>query len=157
MAGITRQLHEKKMCGKGFQGSQLRVGQPLSARGGNERVELGHKEEARGEQEWQRGTEEGCKRGKSDEEQERRRPDLDDLSIGFTPRALCRSSRKCDDYTDLSTLILESGLDLFPGLANQLWHNLLIIVPQREVGGDAAVVTSKEPYCSPREGGQGLN
>ena len=45
----------------------------------------------------------------------------------------------------LCSLILESGLNLLPAFANQLRHNLLIIIPQREVGGDAAVVSSQKP------------
>ena len=48
----------------------------------------------------------------------------------------------------LCSLILESGLDLLPAFANQLRHNLLIVLPQREVGGDAAVVSSQKADCS---------
>ncbi len=36
------------------------------------------------------------------EEQERGKPDLDDLSMGFTPRALCRSSRSSPEYSLVS-------------------------------------------------------
>lgn len=42
---------------------------------------------------------------------------------------------------NLGSLILESGLDLLPAFANQLWHNLTVIIHQGEVGGDAAVVS----------------
>lgn len=51
--------------------------------------------------------------------------------------------------SDLCSFILQGSLDLLASLANELRHNLLVIVPQREVGGDAAVVTAQQAYCSP--------
>lgn len=49
----------------------------------------------------------------------------------------------------LGTLILECGLHFLASLANELRHDLLIIVVQGKVGGDAAVVTPQQAYCSP--------
>ena len=49
----------------------------------------------------------------------------------------------------LCSLVLECGLDLLASLANQLRHDLLIIITKGEVGGDAAVVPPQQPNgCS---------
>ena len=48
-----------------------------------------------------------------------------------------------DVVAHLGSLIFEGGLHFFPALANQLWHNLLIVVAQGEVCGDAAVIPTQ--------------
>ena len=71
-------------------------------------------------------------------------------SMLFTVLLLCLLLVQCyRQFSHLGTLILEGGLDFLPAFANQLWHNLLVIVPQREVGGDAAVVPAQQPNGSP--------